>query len=213
MTKKGGISLLNQNNEQQNMTGSSTMPPEQSFGGHELLDAHEAISSVIESLDHYTLYESHIQDQKLLDILQRQKTFMTQMYNTIVDTFSTGNEPAVDTQSYNMMTGNNVTFGMQPSAPKSPIQTANEINDECISGGMMGHMKALASGLTLASLESTNPILRRIFADSIPNVIEMAYELFIYQNENSYYQVPQLSQQDMQIMLNSFSPTQGMMQQ
>lgn len=205
--------MLNENNSQQNMQDSSMVSPQQNFGGHELLDAHETISSVIESLDHYRLYEGHIQDQKLLDILQRQQTFLTQMYNTIVETFSTGKEPAVKTQTYNMMTGNTVTFGMQPSAPKSPIQSASELNDECISGGMMGHMKALASGLTLAALESTNPILRRIFADSIPNVIEMAYELFIYQNENSYYQVPQLSQQDMQVMLNSFSPAQGTMPQ
>lgn len=205
--------MLNQNNAQQNMTESSTVPAQQNFGGHELFDAHEAISSVIGGLDHYTLYESHIQDKQLLDILQRQRTFLTQMYNTIVDTFSTGQDPTVQTQTYNMMTGNNVTFGMQPSAPKSPMQNANELNDECISSGMMGHMKTIASDFTLAALECTNPILRRLFADSIPNAIEMAYEIFIYQNENSYYQVPQLTQQDMQVMLNSFSASQGTMTQ
>ena len=193
------------------MQESSSMPPQQNHGGHELFDAHEAISSVIGGLDHYTLYENQIQDQQLLDILQRQRTFMTQMYNTIVDTFKSGQDPAVKTQTYNMMTGNAVTYGMQPSAPKTPIQSANEITDDCISSGMMGHMKAIASEFTLAALESTNPVLRRVFADSIPNVIEMAYELFLYQNENSYYQVPQLQQQDMQTILNSFGPAQGAM--
>lgn len=195
------------------MQQSSSMSPQQSFGAHELFDADEAIQSIINSLDHYTIYESQIQDQKLLDILQRQRAFLTQMYNTIVQTFSTGQEPSVKTQTYNMMTSNTVTFGMQPSAPKSPAQSVNEINDECISSGMMGHMKTAASDFTLAALESTNPILRRIFADSIPNIIEMAYELFLYQNENGHYEVPQLSQQDMQVMLNSFSPSQGTMPQ
>lgn len=194
------------------MQDSASMPAQQNFGGHELFDGHEAISSVIGSLDHYTLYENNVQDQKLLDILQRQKTFLTQMYNTMVETFSTGNVPSVKTQTYNMMTGTTVKFGMQPSAPASPIQSANELNDECISSGMMGHMKTLASTFTMAALECTNPILRRIFADSVPNAIEMAYEIFVYQNENSYYQVPQLSQQDMQVMLNSFSSSQNTMQ-
>ncbi|MDV2887517.1 spore coat protein, partial [Alkalihalophilus pseudofirmus] len=34
----------------------------------------------------------------------------------------------------------------------------------------------------------------------------------IYQNKNHYYQVPQLTQQDMNAMLNSFAPAQGMPQ-
>jgi spore coat protein CotF len=39
----------------------------------------------------------------------------------------------------------------------------------------------------------------------------MAYELAIYQNKHHYYQVPQLNQQDMQALLNSFAPVQGQM--
>lgn len=40
----------------------------------------------------------------------------------------------------------------------------------------------------------------------------MAFELSIYQNKHHYYQVTQLTQQDMQQMVNSFAPAQGMMQ-
>ncbi|HEX6594725.1 MAG TPA: spore coat protein, partial [Bacillota bacterium] len=38
---------------------------------------------------------------------------------------------------------------------------------------------------------------------------EMAYEVFLYQNKHHYYQVPQLQQQDMQELINSFAPIQG----
>jgi spore coat protein CotF len=39
----------------------------------------------------------------------------------------------------------------------------------------------------------------------------MAYEISLYQNKHHYYQVPQFAQQDMQQMLQSFSPAQGTM--
>ena len=65
---------------------------------------------------------------------------------------------------------------------------------------------------TMAALETTNPVVRRVLADSVPNCIEMAYEISLYQNKHHYYQVPQLAQQDMQQLLNSFAPAQGMPQ-
>lgn len=58
----------------------------------------------------------------------------------------------------------------------------------------------------MAALETTNPVVRRVLADSVPNCIEMAYELSIYQNKHHYYQVPQLAQQDMQQILNAYAP-------
>jgi spore coat protein CotF len=110
-----------------------------------------------------------------------------------------------------MEQNNNVVYGMQPSAPKMPSQSVNELNDQCISGFMLGQLKAIASGFTMTALEMSNPVLRRIFADSVPNAVEMAYEVFLYQNKNQYYQVPQLQQQDMQAFQNSYAPAPGTM--
>lgn len=198
-----------QNQNQQNMQNSTNMPPQQNHGGHELFDAHEAIGTVVGGLEQYLMYEELIQDQELMSMNQRHRTFMTQLYNTIVDTLKTGQDPQVPTQTYHMDQNNTVTYGMKPSAPKSPSQSVNEINDECISSFMMGNLKAAATAFTTASLEATNPVLRRVFADSVPNIIEMAYELFLYQNKNQYYQVPQLEQSDMQAIMNSYAPVQG----
>lgn len=210
MTKiKGGIVLLNQN-QQQNQQQSSNMAPQQQFGGHELLEAHEALGAVTGAMDHFVLYEHHVQDQELSGIMQRQKTFMTQMYNTILNTLKSGKDPAVKTQTYMMEEGNESIYGMKPSSsPKTPIPSTNEFNDECISSAIMGHLKAVASSFTMTALESTNPVLRRVFADSVPNIIEMAYEIYLYQNKNQYYQVAQLQQQDMQALINEHGPIQG----
>lgn len=181
------------------------------MGGHELLDAHEAIGDLVGGMEQYLLFEEHIQDQELKSILQKHRSFLTQLYNTIVDTLKTGKDPAVPTQTYNMEQSNEVIYGMQPSSPKTPAQSINEINDECISSFMLGVLKQISSSFTTTALEATNPVLRRVFSDSIPNAIEMAYEIFLYQNKNQYYQVPQLQTQDMQTLSNSFTPIQGNM--
>lgn len=211
MKLKEGIELQQQN-QQQNMQGTNQMMSSQtSFGGNELFHAQESIGCVIDAMDQYLLFEQHIQDQELTSILQRHRSFLTQLYNTIVDTLKTGQDPAVPTQTYHMEQNNEVIYGMQPSAPKSPSQSVNEINDECISSFMLDALKSISSSFTTSALEATNPVLRRIISDSIPNVIEMAYEVFLYQNKHQYYQVLQLPQQDMQAISNGFAPIQSNM--
>lgn len=198
-------------NQQQNLQESTQMQPQQNFGGHELLDAHEAIGGLVAGMEQCLLYEQHIQDQALTSILQRQKTFISQLYNTIVETLKTGQDPTVPTQTYQMTESNDIIYGMQPSPPKVPAQSVNELTDECISGFMLGALKANASAFTMAALEANNPVLRRVLADSVPNMIEMAYEVFLYQNKHQYYQVPQLQSHDMQQITNGFAPIQGTM--
>lgn len=198
-------------NQQQGMQNTTQMQPQSNFGGHELLDIHESMGGLVSGLEQSLLYEQHIQDQELMSMLQRHRTFLTQLYNTAVETLKTGSDPTVKTQTYHMDQNNNVVYGTQQSAPKKPSQSVNELNDECISGFMLGQLKAIASGFTTTALEATNPVIRRIYQDSIPNIIEMAYEVFLYQNKKQYYQVPQLKQQDMQAYTYAFAPIQGTM--
>ncbi|WP_204502304.1 spore coat protein [Aquibacillus albus] len=181
-------------------------------GAHEMMDTHELLGGLIGALEQYQLYNQHIQDQELKDILQRQTSFMTQLYNTMVESFQTGQDPTVPTQQYNMQQSNEVTYGVQAGQPKKPKQSVSEFTDECFSSFMLGHTKGLASSLTMAAVEMNHPVLRRILADSVPNMIEMSYELFLYQNKHGYYQVPQLNPQDMNVMVQAYTkaPQQGM---
>lgn len=194
---------------QQNMTGGAMS---QQRGAHELFDADEAIGCIVGMMEQYQLYDQHIQDQNLKDILQRQSSFLTQLYNTAVESYQTGQDPQVPTQQYKMQENNDVTYGLSAGQPKQPKMSVNELTDECFSSFMLGQTKAAASALTMAAAEVNNPVLRRVFADSVPNLIEMAYELFLYQNKNGYYQVPLLNAQDTNIMLQNFSklPQQGL---
>ncbi|WP_096440646.1 spore coat protein [Alteribacter populi] len=195
------------NQQQQNGTQlSANMPPNMSHGGHELFDAHEVIGGVTGLLDQYQMYTQHIQDPELKDILNRQTSFMTELYNTVVESYQTGQKPSQSTKVYNMTQSNDVMYGLQPSQPAKPIQSINELSDDHISSFMLGQVKGLASTMAMTALEMTNPVLRRVIGDSVPNLIEMSYEVFLYQNKHGYYQVPQLAEQDMTQMLQSHVP-------
>lgn len=186
-----------------------TVPPQMNHGGHELFDVHEALSGTVAALNQKMILRSHVKDPELLDILDRQYRFSLDEYNILVECFKTGMDPSHPTGSYKMKGGNDFVYGMKQSQPKKPMQNANEINDEIISGFLLESAKAGATAKTMAALETCNPVVRRVLQDSVPNCIEMAYELAIYQNKHHYYQVPQLAQQDMQALLNSFASSVG----
>lgn len=194
---------------QQGFTESNHMEHEQRHASHSLLEAQSAIDTVISTIEQSLLYEHHIQDQQLMQIAQKHRTYLQGLYNTLVDTYRSGHDPAVPTQTYNMGESTNAIYGTQPGAPKSPANSVQEINDQCVSGFLLSGLKAMATGFTTAALEATNPVMRRIFADSVPNIIEMAYEMFLYENKQHYYQLPQLQKTDEETLINSFAPMQG----
>jgi spore coat protein CotF len=204
--------MFNQQNQQnQSQPGpqagmnQTTNQLNKNHGGHELFDAHEVIAGIISMLDQYQMYDQHIQDPELKDIVKRQTAFVTTMYNTIVGSFSTGRDPQVPTQQYKMAQNNDAVYGIKPGQPKKPNQSVNELSDKGLSAYMLGQTKSLATLLAMTALEMTNPVLRRVVADSVPNFIEMSYEIFLYQNKHGYYQVPQLNDQDMAQMLQSYA--------
>jgi spore coat protein CotF len=206
MTQEGNIMFNQQNNTQfQNNAQPGINQMNKNHGGHELFDAHEVIGGIVSMLDQYQMYDQHIQDPELKDIVKRQTAFVTTMYNTIVGSFSTGRDPQVPTQQYKMMQNNDTVYGIKPGPPGKPIQSISELSEKGLSSYMLGQTKSLATMLAMTALEMTNPVLRRVVADSVPNLIEMSYEIFLYQNKHGYYQVPQLNDQDMAQMLQSYA--------
>ena len=186
----------------------NNQPLSTNHGAHELLDVHEVLDSMIASLNQCVLMRDQIQDPELLSILDRQYAFMLDEYNITMEAFKTGHDPKHPTRSYNMQMGNDYTYGLTPGQPKKPIQSANEVNDEILSGSLLGMHKVGATGKVAAALEATNPVVRRVLQDSVPNCIEMAYEVSLYQNKRGYYQVPKLSPNDMATMLNAYGEAQ-----
>ncbi|WP_188207748.1 spore coat protein [Alkalibacillus aidingensis] len=209
--------MQQQNQQQQNpnsqLKQSESLPADKSHAGHEVFDVHEVLSTFIGTMDHYKMYEQKIQCQQLQGILSNQYNYLAQTYNTLVDAFQSGQKPSQPTTVYNMSTSNDVTYGMTPSQPKQPQQNPSQLQDDSYSGFMLGHLKACATACTTAALEATNPVVRRVLQDSVPNLCEMAYEVFLYQNSKNYYQVPQLDDQTMNQLVNSYTTTTPPQQQ
>ena len=199
--------MQHQSENQTGFVNSEQLPSDLSFGAHELFDARETIGTISATLEQYKLFDEHIQCKQLKGILTHQHDYLTQLYNTTVEAFQTGERPEPPTTIYHMQTGNEVQYGLASSQPKTPANSASEINDEGYSGYMLGLLKSCATACTTAALETTNPVLRRVFQDSVPNLCEMGYEIFLYQNQKHYYQVPQMPEPTTQTMLNSFGQT------
>ncbi|WP_445668901.1 spore coat protein [Niallia sp. FSL W8-0177] len=204
--------ILLQNGQQvhQNLQ-TGQVPQAMNHGGHEMFDVHEVLVGAINTMNLYKLLGNHIQDPELRDIQNRQYQFIQEEYNLTLECFQTGQPPAKRTEPYMMKENNDFIFGMTQMPPAKPIQNVTEMSDQA----MLSALKASASMKTMAAAETTNPVVRRVIAASIPNCLEMAYEVSLYQNKHHYYQVPQLAAQDMQNILNGFAPAQGapMMQQ
>ncbi|MGG3574249.1 spore coat protein [Bacillus gobiensis] len=197
---------MQQQNQQMNMN-QQNMP--MNHGGHEVFDLQEVLSGMISVLDQYIMFRQYVKDPELLDMLDRQYQFISNHYNITVECFKTGRKPAQETSTYMMKQDRQVTYGIKAAQPKKPCQSLSEVKDAGLSGHMLGLIKSQTTMLTMAALESTNPVVRRVVADQIPNYIEMAYEIFLYQNKHEYYQVPQLSPEDMQKATASFAPANG----
>ncbi|WP_370621799.1 spore coat protein [Bacillus sp. JCM 19034] len=200
---------MNQNmiNASQNkMMQSQQMQSQMNHGGHEVFDLHEVLDGMINVLDSYILVRTHVKDQELMDILERQYSFILDQYNITCECFQTGQDPSHPTKKYMMKQSNQITYGINPSQPKKPMQSMHEVSDQRIAVHMLGLIKSMATKITMSSLEATNPVVRRVLADTVPNYIEMAYEIFLYQNKLQQYQVPQLSPQDMSAMMQSYAP-------
>lgn len=201
------MQMQSQSGMQQNI---QTGAVKYNHGGHEVNDVHEVLTCMIGLLEQYVLYRDHIQDQELLQIWENQYQFLSDEYNMLVQAFSTGQDPAHGTRRYQMTQSNEtITYGLKPMpSPKTPKTSADQIKCANISGFMLGLIKSMAHAKTMAALEVTNPVVRRVLQDSIPNTIEMGYEISLWQNKNGHYQIPQYSEQDMKTLVSSYAPIQ-----
>ncbi|NHN33028.1 spore coat protein [Paenibacillus agricola] len=197
--------------QQQTQTNSNQTQGAQQMthGGHELFDMHEVLGCTVNVLDQFMMFRQFVQDKELLDILDRQYNFTLSQYNLTAECFSTGQKPSQETATYKIKDMSQPIYGIKATQPKKPNQSLADVKDAGISGQMLGLIKTHASLLTMSAVEVTNPVVRRVLASQVENFIEMAYEIFLYQNKHAYYQVPQLATADMQKMLSAFVPATG----
>ncbi|WP_149454064.1 spore coat protein [Pasteuria penetrans] len=209
---------INLRNPQQILVDPQTgvpKPPERQIGGipasqnhsaHELFAVHEVLHTTLNVLDQYLLLRPRSCCQELSAMLDRQYAFLCDEYNMMVQCFSTGQDPEHRTGRYMMRVNNQTSFHQQPMgmAIRRPIASENAVSGPHIAIYSLGMLKSLVAQKAAAVCEIIHPVIRRVISDSLPNNIEMAYELYLYLNHRGQYAVPQMGPQTMQGMTNAF---------
>jgi spore coat protein CotF len=103
--------------------------------------------------------------------------------------------------STGMYGGANIQFGIQQPGmqaqqqgqQQSPQQTQYRVlSDRTIAQGALMFHKCGAARATTAALESAEPHLRNLAANSARACMDMAYELFRYMDQKGWYQMPEM---------------------
>lgn len=195
MNNPGGNIL----NQQGNLTNPNQVA---NLGAHEILMIHEKLSNTINVINNFEIYQQHVHDPELRDILNRQLDFMVQGYNNIVDYLN--QKGAGHAAPYRPSLEQPVEYGLRNPGQESPNMSPNQLDDHDISAAMLGASKASAVCDTNTTLECTDPALRELMGNCIQSAVNMAYETFEYMHKKGYYQVPTLQANTTQTIIDSY---------
>ena len=182
--------------------GQAVQQGSQKFGALELIEAHEVLNDHIDGINQLELYRSHIKDQSLMQILDKQINHMYGNYQTLVNYLQ--NMGAGSVASYRAPKVTGIRYGLRQPQPMEPNANVNMMDDRDVASGMMGSTKASALLCTTAALECADPNLRNMITNCAVSSINQAYELFQFMNQKGMYQVPTLAEQTTQTMMHSY---------
>lgn len=177
---------------------------QQKFGAHELMEVHEVLENIINTINHYQLYRPHITDARLGQILDRQFQHTLREYDNLVSYIT--NQGGVSSTIYEGRVMAQTKYGLRNPASQSPNQSPQMLDDRDIASSMLCCTKATALLQISAALECADPQLRQMMIQGAVSCAEKAYEIFQYMNEKGYYQVPTLNPNTQQTLANTYQP-------
>ena len=174
------------------------------FGAHEIMEAHEVMSSTINGINMFELLRQQANDPQLSHIIDRQVQFMQKEYNDMVSYLT--HHRGVTPETYHMRNEQSVNYGLRNPSPVSPHERAGRLNDRDIASIMLGKTKCGAAIKMKAALECADTQLRHMLTQASVSCAEQSYEIFSYMNQKGMYQVPTMQQRTQNNFLNTFQP-------
>jgi len=175
------------------------------FGAHEIMEAHEVMTSTINGINTFELLRQYTNDPQLGQIIDRQVQFMKKEYNDMVSYLT--HHRGVTPETYHIRNEQPVNYGLRNPSPVSPHESAGRLNDRDIASIMLGKTKCGASIKIKAALECADSQLRHMLTRAAISCAEQSYEIFTYMNQKGMYQVPTMQQRTMSNFINTFQPT------
>jgi spore coat protein CotF len=174
------------------------------LGAHEVMELHEILSETVTGINTAQLYNEHCQDPQLKGLVNKQLEFMTNEYNSMVNTISQhGFQEAVP---YRVSNNYSPTYGLRNPSSQTPNMSASHVDDQDVASALLGIHKTSASKRMTGSLECSNPQLRRMLVQGAINCADQAYDVWQYMNSKGYYQVPTMQQNTTDTLINTYQP-------
>jgi len=174
------------------------------FGAHEVVEAHEVMTSTIDGINTFELLRRHVSDPQLGEIMDRQLRFAEKEYNDMVSYLS--NRHGITPDHYHARRNPSINYGLRSPAPVSPHENAGRLTDRDVASIMLNMHKCSASRQMTAALECADAQLRHIVMQGAMSCAEKAYEVFTYMNQKGMYQVPTMQNRTQTNFMNTFQP-------
>lgn len=175
------------------------------FGAHEIMEAHEVMTGIIDGINTFELYRQHVNDQHLMHIIDKQVNFMEKEYNDMVSYLT--NHRGVTPDVYHSRSNTSIKYGLRNPSPVSPQDNTRRLNDRDAASALMCWAKCGAAAKMRAALECADPQLRHMIMQGAVSCAEQSYEIFTYMNQKGLYQVPTMQQRTQNTFTNTFQPT------
>ncbi|WP_462413307.1 spore coat protein [Neobacillus sp. Marseille-QA0830] len=176
------------------------------FGAHETMEVHEILAEKINMISHFNLYATQVKNPQLKEIIKRHQQEEVNSYDVIV-AYTHDYQPFMPLPSSANINvqPEQIQYGLNNPSMIAP-ETNAVFNDYEVALAMLHcHKNGAANGMK-ASLEIADPNLRQMLMNGAVNCANQAYEVFLFMNQQGYYQIPQLKDHTAKTLLHSYQP-------
>lgn len=177
------------------------------FGAHETMEVHEILNEKIYLINLLGYLANETQTPQLRQMIDRHLQTVVQAYDQMVaythDYGAANHMPSV----YGMphTTPQEVQYGLRNPAPLPPLPQ-DAFNERHMVATLLLAHKNSAKNHMAASLECADPNLRHMMVNGAVTCSNQAYEVFLFMNENGFYQVPTMNDHTAKTFLHTYQP-------
>lgn len=180
------------------------------YGANETMKVHEILGEKIGLIDHFSLYAQQCQNQTLRQMIDLHVQTAIQSYNQLVAYTHDYSAAQQQVPPYGAPTSNpqEIQYGLRQPAPQAP-NLQGTFTDQQIASAMLSCHKNSAKCHTAAALECADPHVRQMMVQGATTCTNQAYEVFLFMNQQGWYQVPTMEDQTAKTFLHTYQPVQG----
>lgn len=179
------------------------------FGAHETMEVHEILNEKINMMNHFSLYRQECQNPALCQMIDRQMQTIMQAYDQLLNYTHDYNAAQMPTPQYAApkIQPQQIQYGLNSPQPHAPQTGRGLFEDQHICFALISCHKNSAKNHMTAALECADPNVREMLNQGALVCSNQAYEVFLFMNENGYYQVPTMQDHTAKTFLHTYQPT------